>query len=156
MMFRRSASAVALSVAASLLSAACGGGQSAPSPATATPGSAVAPAPLLLEEPERALPPPVAYGGSPRRDPFKATVRAAMDAGKGPALDGFKLVGVMSGSTGWKALVEGPDGIGYILKPGDVLGPGRVTEIRGDQVRLALAASRTAQPVEVTLRLETD
>ena len=98
----------------------------------------------------------MAYSASARRDPFKAPVRAAMDAGQSPALDGFKLVGVMSGSTAAMALVEGPDGIGYILKPGDVLGPGRVTEIRGDRVRFALATPGTAQPVHVTLRLEPD
>ena len=69
-----------------------------------------------------------------------------MDAGKRPALEGFRLVGVVSGATGAMALVEGPDGIGYILRPGDVLGTGRVTEIRGDAVRFALAVPRAAPP----------
>ena len=153
---RRSGNAIALSVAASLLSAACGGGPSA-APATATPSpAAVAPAPPPLQEPKRASRPPSVYGVSPRRDPFRAPLPAAMEAGKGSALDGFKLVGVMSGSTDSMALVEGPDGIGYILKVGDVLGPGRVTEIHGDRMHFALATARTAQAVHVTLRLGTD
>ena len=145
--------AVALSVATAVLAAACG--QGAPSPATAVPGPTAAPArPPLDTEQESA--PPVAHGVVPRRDPFKVPVRAPMDAGKAPALEGFRLVGVISGSTGSTALVEGPDGIGYILKPGDVLGTARVREIRRDAVRFALAVPRSAPPVDLTLRLETD
>ena len=46
-----------------------------------------------------------------------------------------------------------PDGIGYILKPGDTLGDGRVTEITQSTVTFAVTA-RAGQPATTaTLRL---
>jgi len=48
-----------------------------------------------------------------------------------------KLVGIVQGRPGLMALVEGPDGIGYILKPGDALGNGRVTAIHSCVVTFA-------------------
>jgi Tfp pilus assembly protein PilP len=142
----------AVAVAASLVSAACGGEQDLPSPVAATSSPTVAPVPPLPTELERAPLSPIAYGAKQRRDPFKPPVSAALEAKKGPALEGFKLVGVMRGSTGSMALVEGADGIGYILKPGDVIGHGRVTQISSDAVRITVTGPRTARPTEITLR----
>ena len=51
----------------------------------------------------------------------------------------IKLVGVVQGSQGPLALVETPDGLGYIVKPGDVVGDGKVTEIGRDSVTFQLA-----------------
>jgi len=50
------------------------------------------------------------------------------------------------------ALVEGPDGVGYILKSGDGLGYGRVTGITATTVTFAVAA-QPGQATTVTLRL---
>jgi hypothetical protein len=67
-----------------------------------------------------------------------------------------KLTGVIAGRQGPLGLVEAPDGIGYILKPGDALGDGRVLEIGKDSISFAVSA-RPGQPATtVTLRLRTD
>jgi Tfp pilus assembly protein PilP len=142
----------AVAVAASLVSAACGGGQSPPLPVAATAGPTIAPVPPVSTELERAPLSPIAYGAKQRRDPFNPPVSTAQEAKKGPALESFKLVGVMRSPAGSMALVEGADGIGYILKPGDVLGHGRVTQISNDAVRLTVTGPRTARPAEITLR----
>jgi hypothetical protein len=145
----------AAAIAGSLLAVACSG-EPPPVP-VAAPAGPVAPVASAPKDPERTYLPPIAYDARQRRDPFKPLVTATADVKKAPALlEGFKLVGVMSGPTGLMALVEGADGIGYIVKPGDVVGEGRVTQITGDAVRFAVAAPRPGQPGEVTLRLQTN
>ena len=54
------------------------------------------------------------------------------------------------------ALVEASDGIGYILKPGDTLGDGRVTEITQSAVTFAVAAKSGQAATTATLRLAQD
>ena len=54
------------------------------------------------------------------------------------------------------ALVEASDGIGYILKPGDTLGDGRVTEITQSTVTFAVAAKSGQAATTATLRLAQD
>jgi Tfp pilus assembly protein PilP len=66
----------------------------------------------------------------------------------------FKLVGVISGRN-LLALVEGPGGIGYILKTGDVLGDGRVTDITPTSVTFAVSDDGPRSG-SVTIRLKTD
>jgi Tfp pilus assembly protein PilP len=144
-------------LALSFIATACGGGEPTPPPVASTNAPAPAPAPLAAKEPDRPYLPPIAYDARQRRDPFKPpAITTTPDVRRSSALEGFRLVGVMSGPTGPMALVEGADGIGYIVKPGDVLGEGRVTQITGDAVRFAVAAPRTGQPGEVTLRLQTN
>ncbi len=48
------------------------------------------------------------------------------------------------------------DGIGYILKPGDALGNGRVTAITAASVTFAVSAQPGQGPTTVTLRLPLD
>jgi Tfp pilus assembly protein PilP len=145
----------AVAVTASLLWAACGRSEAPPSPVAAPAGPTIAPAPPQSTDLESSFPSPMAYGAKQRRDPFKPPIGAALEA-KDAVLEGFKLVGVMRGPNGSLALVEGADGIGYILKLGDVFGHGRVTQIGGDAVRFTVAGPRTARPTEVTLQLETN
>jgi len=64
-----------------------------------------------------------------------------------------KLTGVVGGRGGLMALVEAPDGIGYILKPGDALGDGRVTGITPNSVTFAVAARGSQSSSSLTLRL---
>ncbi|PYM42090.1 MAG: hypothetical protein DME12_08910 [Candidatus Rokuibacteriota bacterium] len=45
-----------------------------------------------------------------------------------------KLTGIVRSTRATLALVETPEGIGYILKPGDTLGDGRLLEIGSDSV----------------------
>ena len=67
-----------------------------------------------------------------------------------------KLVGIVQGRHGALALVEGPDGVGYILKSGDTLGNGRVTGITGTTVTFLVAEQPGQGPTTVTLRLVLD
>jgi hypothetical protein len=146
----------AAALAAFLLIAACSG-EPPPAAVGAPPGGPMPPVTSASKEPERTYLPPTAYDARHRRDPFKPLVTATADVKKAPApLEGFRLVGVMSGPSGLIALVEGADGIGYIVRPGDVLGGGRVTQITGDAVRFAVAAPRPGQASELTLRLQTN
>jgi len=136
----------------------CGGTSSAPSaavqPASAQPQSPAAkpPTPAVLPklpEPGPALP-PLTYDAKGRRDPF-APVRVATEK---PGLDvaTTKLVGVIQGRQ-LLALIEVPDGVGYILKPGDVLGNGRLTDITPHSATFAVAGKSGQRDTSVTLKL---
>ena len=152
---RRQGLLLALGVTAVL--AGCGGaappGSPAPGPVATPPGprSAVTP-----KEPE-AGPPllPAAYQAKQRRDPFSPQV-VAEGGGKGLTVATVKLAGVVQGRGGPLGLVEAPDGIGYILKPGDVLGDGRVLEIGKDTISFSVPGRPGQAPSTVTLRLRTD
>ena len=155
---------VAPIVGATLLGA-CGGAEPPPPPpkppapaaapaapqAPARPGtSAVRP----LDPGAGPVLPPLAYDAKSRRDPF-SPVSLALEA-KGINVTAAKLVGVVQGRQGTLALVEGPDGVGYILKTGDALGNGRVTGITGTTVTFLVAAQPGQGPTTVTLRLVLD
>jgi len=136
------------------LLAGCGGGspQSAPGPvATPAPRPPAGP-----KEPDAGRPlPPATYDAKQRRDPFVPQV-VAEGSRAGLTVAAAKLTGVIAGRQGPLGLVEAPDGIGYILKPGDALGDGRVLEIGKDSISFAVSA-RPGQPATtVTLRLRTD
>jgi len=152
-------------IVGAMLLGACGGAEPPPEPpkppvpaaapaapqAAARPGaSAVRPldpgaGPVLL---------PLAYDAKSRRDPF-SPVSLALEA-KGINVTAAKLVGIVQGRQGMLALVEGPDGVGYILKSGDALGNGRVTGITGTTVTFLVAAQPGQGPTTVTLRLVLD
>jgi hypothetical protein len=63
-----------------------------------------------------------------------------------------KLVGIVDGSEPL-ALVEAPDGLGYILKPGDVLGNGRVNDVTRGSITFGVAGRGGQRDTTVTLRL---
>jgi Tfp pilus assembly protein PilP len=63
-----------------------------------------------------------------------------------------KLVGIIQGQQ-LLALVEAPDGLGYILKPGDVLGNGRITDITANSVTFAVAGRAGQRETSLTLKL---
>jgi hypothetical protein len=72
------------------------------------------------------------YEPKGRRDPF-----VALDVTGGPKgleVATTKLTGIVRSASTTLALVETQDGIGYILKPGDTLGDGRLLEIGADNV----------------------
>jgi hypothetical protein len=108
----------------------------------------------LPKEPEAgpALP-PLSYDAKGRRDPFVPIVLAKDKPGL--SIMTFKLTGVI-GSHPPLALIEASDGIGYILKPGDTLGDGRVTEITQSTVTFAVAAKSGQAATTATLRLAQD
>lgn len=151
-----------------VLIAGCGGGSpSGPSPTGKAPAisdvqpPAPAPGPkpggpaVIPKQPEPGPPlPPLAYDAKGRRDPF-APVALAKDKAGGLSVTAVKLVGVIRGRT-LLALVEAPDGLGYILKPGDVLGDGRVTDVTQKSVTFAVAGKAGQAATTVTLRLAAD
>ena len=160
---RAARSHVAGWLALALLLSGCGGAPPSPPPAAAKPApgadataTAVAkPGPVALPkepEPGPALP-PLSYDAKGRRDPF-VPIALAKDK-PGLSILTFKLTGVI-GSRSPLALVEASDGIGYILKPGDTLGDGRVTEITQSTVTFAVAAKSGQAATTATLRLAQD
>jgi hypothetical protein len=149
-------------LALALLASGCGGGTPpSPPPAAGAPAPGVAataaakPGPVALpKEPEPGPPlPPLSYDAKGRRDPFVPIVLAKDKPGL--SILSFKLTGVI-GSRPPLALVEGSDGIGYILKPGDTLGDGRVTEITQSTVTFAVAAKSGQAATTSTLKIAQD
>ena len=116
-------------------------------PAAPAPGAAgaAAPAPAPAEVPT--------YEAKGRRDPFE-TLEVREGAG-GLTVASTKLTGIVRGRT-TLALIEAPDGIGYILKPGDTLGDGRLLEIGSDSVVFAVTPKPGAPTNRVVLRLATN
>ena len=132
---------------------ACGGGTPPPPPVAVAPAAPSAAAPVVRpKEPEtsKALP-PIAYEPKGRRDPFTPIFLGKDIAGL--SVSAVKLTGVVGGRGGLMALVEAPDGIGYILKPGDALGDGRVTGITPTSVTFAVTARGSQGASSLTLRL---
>ncbi|HEY7868222.1 MAG TPA: hypothetical protein VIF59_03290 [Methylomirabilota bacterium] len=136
-----------------VLAAGCGGGSPTPPPAAVTTAAPAAPAPVVRpKEPEtkKALP-AIAYEPKGRRDPFTPIFLGKDNAGLSVAA--VKLSGIVGGRGGLMALVEAPDGIGYILKPGDALGDGRVTGITPSSVTFAVLPRGSQGSTNLTLRL---
>ncbi|MEK7372229.1 MAG: hypothetical protein AAB265_12325 [candidate division NC10 bacterium] len=148
-----------LLAALTLVLAGCGGGAPSAPPGPPAPGPVATPPPPkppgMAALPETGPPlPPIPYEAKQRRDPFSPVV--VSQGGKGLQVGSVKLVGVIQGRQWPLALVEAPDGIGYILKPGDTLGDGRVTQITADSVSFAVAGPPSQKSSSVTLRLRTD
>ncbi len=152
-------------LAAVSLAAGCGGGSPAPpaankvalgeQPVAAQAAPQKSPTPTVMPRtPEPGPPlPPLAYEARGRRDPFApvqvATEKAGLEVGA------VKLVGIISGITPL-ALAETPDGLGYILKQGDVLGNGRVTEVTANSVTFAISGRAAQRETSLTLRIGRD
>ncbi|MGH7304466.1 MAG: hypothetical protein ACRELZ_14320 [Candidatus Rokuibacteriota bacterium] len=94
------------------------------------------------------------YESKGRRDPFE-TLEVREGSG-GLTVAATRLTGIVRSNRAALALVEAPDGIGYILKPGDTLGDGRLLEIGSDSVVFVVAAKTGAPSNRVVLRLATN
>jgi hypothetical protein len=93
----------------------------------------------------------VSYESKDRRDPF-----LALDVTSGPKgleVATTKLTGIVRGARTTLALVEAQDGVGYILKPGDTLGDGRLVEIGADAVVFTVSTRPGTQSNRVVLKL---
>jgi Tfp pilus assembly protein PilP len=64
-----------------------------------------------------------------------------------------KLTGIVRSARTTLALVEAQDGVGYILRPGDTLGDGRLLEIGADTAVFAVSATPGSQSNRVVLKL---
>jgi type IV pilus assembly protein PilP len=88
------------------------------------------PTPTVVEEKKQ-----TAYSYSPfgRRDPFAPIIvkeeKQAKMGDRPPlerySLDEFKLTGILWQGFGYNGLVEGPDGKGYLVRVGTVIGPNK-------------------------------
>jgi len=148
-------------LAAGSLAAGCGGGSPAPPAANkvalgeqpVAPQKSAAPT-VMPRTPEPGPPlPPLVYEARGRRDPF-APVQVVKEK-TGLEVGTVKLVGIISGSKPL-ALAETPDGLGYILKQGDVLGNGRVTEVTANSVTFAISGRAAERETSLTLRIGRD
>ena len=144
----------------------------APTPATSAPGAstpgALTPGALTPGAPtpggaptvagENVPPDPSAavpkYQSRGRRDPFE-TLEVREGSG-GLTVAATRLTGIIRSNRSALALIEAPDGIGYILKPGDTLGDGRLLEIGSDSVVFAVTAKAGAPSNRVVLKLATN
>jgi hypothetical protein len=91
------------------------------------------------------------YEPAGRRDPFE--VYHSGEAASGLLVASTRLTGIVRNSRSALALVEAPDGIGYILRPGDTLGDGKLLDIGLDNVVFAVAAKPGIPATRVVLRL---
>jgi Tfp pilus assembly protein PilP len=94
------------------------------------------------------------YQSRGRRDPFEAL--EVREGSGGLTVAATRLTGIIRSNRSALALIEAPDGIGYILKPGDTLGDGRLLEIGSDSVVFAVAAKAGAPSNRVVLKLATN
>jgi hypothetical protein len=103
-------------------------------------------------------PPKPRYEIRGRRDPFENLEIALKEreVGGGFSVASTKLTGIVQGRTTPLALVETAEGHGYILKPGDTLGDGRVLEIGRDSVVFAVQPKPGSPTNRVVLKLTTD
>jgi hypothetical protein len=123
-------------------------------PIPARPVAAARPAPVAppavnpLEGTDDNIP---KYEANGRRDPFEIyQVRGGSD---GLSVASTRLTGIVRNSGAALALLEAPDGIGYILRPGDTLGDGRLMDIGLDNVVFAVVAKPGAPITRVVLKL---
>jgi Tfp pilus assembly protein PilP len=72
---------------------------------------------------------------------------------KGLEVATTKLTGIVRSASTTLALVETQDGIGYILKPGDTLGDGRLLEIGADNVTFTVPPKPGSPTNRVVLKL---
>jgi hypothetical protein len=91
------------------------------------------------------------YEPNGRRDPFE--VYEVKDATGGLTVASTRLTGIVRNARTALALVEAPDGIGYILRPGDTLGDGKVMDIGLDNVVFTVAAKPGVPGTRVVLRM---
>jgi hypothetical protein len=142
-----------------LLVAACGSPAPTTPPLPGGPAAKTAPAPgaQTADAQKLAVPPggSSGYEAKGRRDPFE--VPSARE-GVG-TVSSAKLTGIIRRANGTAlALVETPDGLGYILTPGDTLGEGRLLEIGPNSVVFSVPASSAGGPTSnrVVLKLAGD
>lgn len=92
------------------------------------------------------------YDAKGRRDPFE--VPGAREGAASMTVASAKLAGIIrTAGGGALALIETPEGLGYILRRGDTLGDGQLVEIDQNSVVFAVATRSGPTPNRVVLRL---
>ncbi len=164
---RRSSRALigVLGLVASLVLGGCSGGgaPSAPPPARPAQPEAAKPAaavPLAAAP----APPPYVYEAKDRRDPFRPLIQPRVAPTRtakrktGPSVEEIKLTGIIWDRRGAFALVEAPNGAGYVLRVNDTIGEdARVAKITPEAVTIEVKPAVAAPNVpsrQVELRLK--
>ncbi|MBI4635494.1 MAG: hypothetical protein HY727_04005 [Candidatus Rokubacteria bacterium] len=96
--------------------------------------------------------PPPSYDAAGRRDPFQ-TLDTPKGAAAGASVATAKLTGIIRSAGSSLALVETPDGIGYILRPGDTLADGRLVEIGPNTAVFSVTPKPGSAATQVILKL---
>ena len=92
------------------------------------------------------------YDPEGRRDPFD--LPEAIEGSAGTTVASAKLTGIIRTATGRVlVLIETPDGLGYILQPGDVFGDGRLIEVGQGTVVFTVVSRQAATNHRVVLKL---
>lgn len=107
------------------------------------------PAPTLAAPPNPLAPSP--YERKGRRDPFDPS-DVTQGEKTAPTLASARLTGIVRGKKPL-ALLETPDGLGYILKLGDTLADGRLIEIDTDRVVFSVSGPNGSTTSRIVLRL---
>lgn len=155
------------SIAVATVLAACGSSPPPPAqapkpPAAAVPkpGAPTTPPATVAAKPPAApvVPPPVGpeipkYEAKGRPDPFQPL---EVREGVASPVASAKLTGIVRSARTTLALVETPEGLGYILKPGDTLGDGRLLEIGSDSVVFQVTPKPGSPTNRVVLKLATN
>jgi type IV pilus assembly protein PilP len=146
------------------------------------PSAAPAPAPAPAAAPKPAAAAPAAASDAPtfvysyipsgKRDPFRSPLEELAEANKNGGvvqaacsaplckwdLDQLKLVGVVSGMSNPLAMVEDPQGVGYMVRRNSFMGKkgGRVTQIKHDSLvvtEIVRGGDGKPHPNEIPLHL---
>ncbi len=124
----------ALLTSAFLLAACSESPKPAPPPPAQAPKPAPAPAKAEAPKVEEKPAPVYRYDPGGRRDPFVPIIvkkeEQKVNTANRPPLERFniselKLTGIVWGGFGYNAVIEAPDGKGYFVRTGTVLGPNR-------------------------------
>jgi hypothetical protein len=163
-------------VGLALLLSACGGSPPSPPTTSSAPGALPAPGTSAPRTPNAAPGQPGAgdspatsftgkeqlpvataradakYEGGGRRDPFE--LPDAVEGSMGTTVSSAKLTGIVRTAAGRVlVLIETPDGLGFILQPGDVFGDGRLIEVGQGTVVFNVVSRHEAANQRVVLRL---
>jgi Tfp pilus assembly protein PilP len=142
------------------------GAPPAPVPVPPRPAQAAA-KPAAPAPPPAPATAPYAYETKGRRDPFRPLIRPRVETAKARPKTGLaaldvkelKLAGIIWGGRGYYALVEAPNGAGYVVRLNDTVGEdARVAKITSDavmfEVRTSPVPQSQARQVELRLRKE--
>jgi Tfp pilus assembly protein PilP len=156
----------ALAVVALVSVSGCSDSGAPPAPVPPRPAQTAAkPAPAA--PPPAPVTAPYVYEAKGRRDPFRPLIRPRVETAKARPKTGLaaldvkelKLAGIIWGGRGFYALVEAPNGAGYVVRLNDTVGEdARVAKITSDavmfEVRTSPVPQSQARLVELRLRKE--
>lgn len=159
----------ALAVVALVSVSGCSDSGTPTAPAPPRPAQSAAAKPAVPAPPPAPATPPFVYEAKGRRDPFRPLIRPRVETAKARPKTGLaaldvkelKLAGIIWGGRGYFALVEAPNGAGYVVRIHDVVGDdARVSRITADAVTFEVRTSPVPQSqaqarlVELRLRKE--